>query len=440
MRRITIATSSILLSSALLCPIVNLHADDIVVGDRPSMYKPLSGNQKVLEGVNNLYSNGKISYATMQSVSREITHPVTSVSASVADALSISTLKNSLATASPHTAAKPVTTHKTVSHIHTSDEAEFAAPQDFTAQQQAAGSIQLSWTASDRAVSYNIYENGKLIGQTSDTNFTLSGVIGGQYDQFSIEAVDANQNVSDQTSVTMMSLPQIVDPFNALTADELANVYAYLRLLPPDHLSGIQRIVILLGDHATVQNYFKYQDKHTAIVGPLYEPDGSLEFNPTPQNLPFLVGGAVGQYLQDNRLGYLKDDYIKNAPFFAAYSLWTTNSISNLTYAANEIAQYGSSGISWLTQSMLISGAISVGSGAKQWPIYTTSNTGVVTKSFVDVSLKGDILAIGDTYFTLNAKNQIIAIQASGTNNIIHLDQPLTIPHVVLEAVANIPS
>jgi hypothetical protein len=56
----------------------------------------------------------------------------------------------------------------------------------------ASGTIQLNWTPNCEAVSYNIYQAGGFIGNTSNTNFTVNNLINCNTYTFSVSSLDIN--------------------------------------------------------------------------------------------------------------------------------------------------------------------------------------------------------------------------------------------------------
>jgi acid phosphatase type 7 len=87
----------------------------------------------------------------------------------------------------------------------TSDTTPPTAPTALTKTASTTTSVSLSWTASTDNVGvtgYNVYRDGVLLGSTSTTSYTASGLTCGTSYTFAVEAKDAAGNVSGRTSVT----------------------------------------------------------------------------------------------------------------------------------------------------------------------------------------------------------------------------------------------
>ena len=91
--------------------------------------------------------------------------------------------------------------------------------------------VSLSWDAASNAVSYNVFRNGTLIGNTSETTYTDSNVAYGIYSYF-LKSVDSSglQSTSSETAtVTVVPDGSIIVGDGSSTTDNFLPSYSYYK-------------------------------------------------------------------------------------------------------------------------------------------------------------------------------------------------------------------
>lgn len=114
-----------------------------------------------------------------------------------------------------------------------------------TALPKTTGSVDLSWTDSATAATYNVYRNGTLVGNSTTTNYADSGLLASSSYSYSVAACDAGGNCSAQSApVTAITLQNgATDPTQALSDclfnwAESNNPSAFAPSGSPSHTDG----------------------------------------------------------------------------------------------------------------------------------------------------------------------------------------------------------
>ena len=95
-----------------------------------------------------------------------------------------------------------------------------SAPSGIAAQNRTETSITLGWQGSTGATGYRIYRDGTLLGSTSSTSYTASGLSCGKSYTFGIEAYDAAGNHSTRPA-TLISTTSCSDALSPSTPTSL---------------------------------------------------------------------------------------------------------------------------------------------------------------------------------------------------------------------------
>lgn len=99
--------------------------------------------------------------------------------------------------------------------VQTVDTDAPTAPTNLVASNISQTSLDLSWTASTDNVavtSYDVYKDGTLIGNTSSTSYSVSGLNAGTSFGFYVKAKDAEDNISNPSStLNVTTLPNTVN-------------------------------------------------------------------------------------------------------------------------------------------------------------------------------------------------------------------------------------
>ncbi|MCX7175870.1 MAG: hypothetical protein NT159_18480 [Proteobacteria bacterium] len=95
---------------------------------------------------------------------------------------------------------------------------------NLTALPKSTSSVDLSWAASTAAATYNVYRNGVLVGSSSTTNYTDTGLIASSSYSYAVAACDGAGNCSTQsTPVSAITLQLGATDSSQLLSDCLFN-------------------------------------------------------------------------------------------------------------------------------------------------------------------------------------------------------------------------
>lgn len=83
-----------------------------------------------------------------------------------------------------------------------------AAPTGLTATADAYNKVSLHWASASGATTYRVVRDGEVITTTSATNYTDTTVAANTSYDYSVVAVDANNNASDASSTVKVTTPQ----------------------------------------------------------------------------------------------------------------------------------------------------------------------------------------------------------------------------------------
>jgi len=112
---------------------------------------------------------------------------------------------------------------QTIKSVYDAEGTGVAPATNLTATNVTYTGASLSWTASEDAVSYNIYNGSTLVGSTSGTSYTVTGLEDGTSYTFKVSAVSAEGVESYTTNVTFET------PIDASDIDEWESGSVYTK-------------------------------------------------------------------------------------------------------------------------------------------------------------------------------------------------------------------
>lgn len=179
-----------------------------------------------------------------------------------------------------------------------------SAPANLVATGATQTSVSLSWSAAsdDVGVSeYRVYRDGALVGTTTATSFTVTGLACGTSYQLAVEARDAAGNVSSRSTVTASTsaCPPSANPVIAAAGDIACAPASSKSSTTCHHLETSDLLVnkgyarvLTLGDN-------QYEDGTLSAYQQSYDPSwGRVKSitSPVPGNHEYHTSGASGYY------------------------------------------------------------------------------------------------------------------------------------------------